>query len=311
MSLDLFKHVGRFARAKSAMNAQPSVAASAAQDRDKAWSRPDANVSFGAPNVRIDANAFYTDTLPSEVPCEHLGENIASILAVVPKRARRALHEKGSEVAPVLTNDRPHESPPTIAANAPSSVVPAVEPAVVPSVLPSVLPKIALQEKANITLVVSADMDGPAGAAALKFGRQIVRNGRALLLNLERGDADAGLGLSDLLSGKATFTDVIRRDDASRLHVIELGQGAVMLGEAFDLIIEALAQTYSFLIINGGAAEGAVSDALARTCDTAVISASQAVRTGRLDMLRDRLRTAGAPEVVDMPIIDDETRQAA
>ena len=55
-------------------------------------------------------------------------------------------------------------------------------------------------------------------------------------------------GLSELLSGRASFAEVIHRDHASRLHFIPTGRADADFCD-FDLILDALLETYDFIIL--------------------------------------------------------------
>ncbi len=64
-------------------------------------------------------------------------------------------------------------------------------------------------------------------------------------------------GLSDLISGKATFVDVIQRDGYSNVHVITFGNRPAPgplenLDERLHMIMSALANTYDLVIVNLG-----------------------------------------------------------
>ncbi len=65
----------------------------------------------------------------------------------------------------------------------------------------------------------------------------------------------AGVGLAELLAGRAAFTDAIVRDSASGVHVLRQGHGLeqaqpLMGGKRMDYILDALEQAYEAVIIN-------------------------------------------------------------
>ncbi|MEX0590966.1 MAG: exopolysaccharide transport family protein [Xanthobacteraceae bacterium] len=115
----------------------------------------------------------------------------------------------------------------------------------------------------GIVLVTSADDGESAPALAIELAREIARDGkRVLLLDLDVGAAPAGRlvadprvpGLADLLFGVATFSEVIQRDRASRIHVITVGRGirdtaALLAGEKLSIVLGALSQTYEHVIV--------------------------------------------------------------
>jgi polysaccharide biosynthesis transport protein len=92
-------------------------------------------------------------------------------------------------------------------------------------------------------------------------GRDLARAGHTIILDLDGHPAnfapffadghpnDDLPGFTDLLCGDASFAEVIRRDDASRLHFILAGsQESFDFGD-FSLVLEALSQTYDFVLL--------------------------------------------------------------
>lgn len=57
------------------------------------------------------------------------------------------------------------------------------------------------------------------------------------------------LGLAELLSGRASFSDVICRDPESRLHFVAAGLGDPSDLQAFESILDALELTYDFVLL--------------------------------------------------------------
>src|SRR5262249_43381851 len=55
--------------------------------------------------------------------------------------------------------------------------------------------------------------------------------------------------LGDLLAGTASFADVIRRDPASRLHFLPVGQASELELHEFEAVLDALAEAYDFILI--------------------------------------------------------------
>lgn len=69
-------------------------------------------------------------------------------------------------------------------------------------------------------------------------------------------------GLSELLNGDASFSQVIMRDTASRAHVIEAGAAGLtedlVTRAAFDTIMEALNHTYDHVVVDLGELDDSV-----------------------------------------------------
>ena len=99
---------------------------------------------------------------------------------------------------------------------------------------------------------------------ALPLGRALVRRGTTVLVDLTGRNPDAeqaigrfrAPGLGDMLAGSASFADIIHRDRQSRLHVIPYGgvpgQDVDVASPDFAEIIDALGQTYDFVLVDAG-----------------------------------------------------------
>lgn len=94
-----------------------------------------------------------------------------------------------------------------------------------------------------------------------------------------------GVGLSDLLAGRAAFTDAIVRDNATGLHILRQGAGLAeaesLLGsKRMDYILDALDQTYEAVIINVAPMNEALAHEVAPKAGYAVVFA-EATKTGK------------------------------
>jgi Mrp family chromosome partitioning ATPase len=115
----------------------------------------------------------------------------------------------------------------------------------------------------GIIVVTTADKSESAAVVAIELARELGSDGkRVLLLDLDVAAASARRlvsdprvpGLADLLFGVATFSEVIQRDRASRIHVISIGRGirdtaALLVGEKLSVALGALSQTYEHVIV--------------------------------------------------------------
>ena len=122
-------------------------------------------------------------------------------------------------------------------------------------------------------------------ASGLPLGRQISKRGSTVYVDLTGAVADVEqatgrfrpAGISELVAGSASFVEAIHRDRASRMHIIPYGgrSGAALdpAGEDVRNVIEALVQTYDFVVIDGGAFS-AMSERLASVSHAAVMVAS-------------------------------------
>ena len=145
--------------------------------------------------------------------------------------------------------------------------------------------------------------------AAISLARSLAAHGSAVLIDLAfdapnlsvlSTDPNA-LGIAELLRGQASFGDIITRDQYSNLHLVATGNvagdamglsGAPMLQSAID----ALAQSYDFVIIDAGAVPEIAAERIAPLATRAVLvapdAASPAARSAR-----ERLMAAGIPDV--------------
>lgn len=161
---------------------------------------------------------------------------------------------------------------------------------------------------------------GPAEAASgmmRDLARDLAREGRSIVIGLdESGVFDFGglaaaaphgeevgegaeRGLCDLLNGTASFSEVIRRDPASRLHFLRAGSSDELNLHEFTHVLDALAETYDFLLIIATPLDqNSVAETLAAQADFAVL-AMPAVPQGRSALDAEaRLIGAGAREVL-------------
>jgi hypothetical protein len=150
-------------------------------------------------------------------------------------------------------------------------------------------------------LLVCGDEPGPIAAEA---GRRLAREGRAVLVELREGLlAEAGIvssnpwacGLGELVAGERSFADVIERDGESRLHVIVAGKRPVRPCETLDIAIEALGETYDYLVLLSGAfVREPLARELAGAIDLALLSDGQE---------RSELLRAGIGEVATISAV--------
>jgi polysaccharide biosynthesis transport protein len=137
------------------------------------------------------------------------------------------------------------------------------------------------------------------GASVEPLARTLAGERRAVLVDLS-GRALAGLpGLSDLISGEASFADVIHRDPGSRLHLVGAGTGAVAITEELDDALDALSQTYEFVLLvapQNDADQLALQ--LAPAIDFALLAVSAAAAGDEAIAMQNELLAAGAGQAL-------------
>ena len=164
--------------------------------------------------------------------------------------------------------------------------------------------------------VVGASLGSSPGAAddLVMLGRSLAERGRSVIVDLNAAPSNlaalAGpsqsdppaiatlLGLSELLSGSASFAEVIHRDHASRLHFIPTGLQEADFRD-FDLILDALSETYDFVILLAPAfPRSDIAKVMAPYADIVVLTASRTFDPVRLQFLEAELIEAGAQDVL-------------
>jgi len=104
-------------------------------------------------------------------------------------------------------------------------------------------------------------------------------------------------GLTDLLAGEASFAEVIRRDEISRLHFIPAGRFGSFDMDAFELVLEALSETYDFILLMAPPFERDETVLfLAAHADFAIVSADAGAE--EMTAIKRDLLDAGAKDVI-------------
>lgn len=149
-----------------------------------------------------------------------------------------------------------------------------------------------------------------ANGALIGFARNLAREGRPIIIDLNsqagqlaplfgtQPETENMVGLTDLLEGNASFADVIHRDCASRLHFVPFGSGEDFDPDDLDIILDALAQTYDFVVLAAPPlATSEMPQVLAPYADFVVL-AVPAEKDEAATKASDELSAAGAAEVL-------------
>jgi hypothetical protein len=138
----------------------------------------------------------------------------------------------------------------------------------------------------------------------LALGRLLAREGRSIAVSLNTREAEAlpecgEPGLSDLLSGTASFDEVIRRDPESRLHFVPAGvAGPIDLCE-LGRILDALARTYDFIWLLAPPFDtDDMAKTLAATADFVVLAAAPEPNEDAVRQAEAELIGCGAGDVL-------------
>lgn len=164
--------------------------------------------------------------------------------------------------------------------------------------------------------VVGTSLGNETGATGvlIDLSRMLAEKGRAIIVDLNRtpmklaplaganGDGRTKVmtmnGLSELLSGDSSFAEVINRDLASRLHYIPTGRQEADFRD-FDLILDALAETYDFIVLLTPAfPQSEIAKVMAPYADFVVLAAVAAPDDETVSALERELIEAGAHEIL-------------
>lgn len=167
------------------------------------------------------------------------------------------------------------------------------------------LSKTKVEDRGRRVLVTSVERAVDAADMAKGLGRMLSRNGRAILVSLDRdpGDSAKGPGLTDLVGGEASFSDIIERESGLRLHTVPVGKLDVDVlhkdRSGVDLALSAFGQTYDWVLcVLRHSREDALLSLFAAQVDAVVIASNADPASGSLVDLYEKARRAGAPDVV-------------
>jgi Mrp family chromosome partitioning ATPase len=117
-------------------------------------------------------------------------------------------------------------------------------------------------------------------------------------------------GLSELLSGSATFSEAIHRDRGSRVHVVPQGAARFSALDAaaqarLGTVLDALALTYDFVMLTAPSGAGK-SDFAAAHCSAAILVSQAGAGDPATVEAHERLTAAGIEDVVVLLVSDGD-----
>lgn len=186
-------------------------------------------------------------------------------------------------------------------------------------------------EDARTVLLTTIRRAAGADGMALELARAVSDAGlRVVVVDTEfapasdrvavEGGADTHPGLGELLSGRADFETVIRRDAVSRVHMVPAGTGTadpllLIASDRMETVLDVLRQTYDVLILVAPSVDRrGEARLLARRAERAVLLVSGAADDPATQRARDRLEDAGVRHVEILSVDDlegDGNRQSA
>ena len=107
-------------------------------------------------------------------------------------------------------------------------------------------------------------------------------------------------GIAELVHGKASFGDIVTRDQQSRLHIVATGKvgdaAALSRSPMVATVIEALARSYQYVVLDLGAADDGALELFARLAPRAVL-VTRSADGEPARRVSERLAAAGFGEV--------------
>jgi succinoglycan biosynthesis transport protein ExoP len=181
---------------------------------------------------------------------------------------------------------------------------------------------VAAGERARKITVISADTPAGTALTALTLARLMSRDANVVLVDLSLESAvlaaaalDPGApGVSDLVSGSASFGQIITRDKMSRVQLVGAGQArpdTVMLkSPKLAIAIDALTQAYDHVILDAGSIDE-LPEELAASNAQAVLVTRSAFDGATRDAVESELIKAGFRDVTVFDTANDNARQDA
>ncbi|RTL50346.1 MAG: lipopolysaccharide biosynthesis protein [Bradyrhizobiaceae bacterium] len=161
--------------------------------------------------------------------------------------------------------------------------------------------------------VIGAKQDEGITLTALTLARLLAQNSKAVLVDLSMASPTlksisidpATPGLTDLMTGRASFGQVITRDRFSGLHLVGGGREpdrAVLQSPRLGMAIDALLRAYDYVVLDTGTAADLPAALIASQAHAVIVPASGLGAEARAAM-RDQLLASGfvAVTILDAP----------
>ena len=158
---------------------------------------------------------------------------------------------------------------------------------------------------------------------AIALARALGRTGRVVLVDLALSspnidvisDDPSAPGIADLVRGAASFGDIITRDRFSRAHLVAAGRiegdpNALLASHMLSAAVDALAQSYDYLVIDAGAQSETPLSPIVPIAPRAVLVGGDATPNA-LQALSDQLRATGFVDVTVLTGPPPQLDQAA
>ena len=178
---------------------------------------------------------------------------------------------------------------------------------------------IAAGDRARKITVIGAETAAGTSLTALALARLMSRRANVVLvdLSLESGALSAATvdpsapGVSDLVSGAATFGQIISRDKMSRVQIVGAGQvkpeSAMLKSPRLALAIDALTQVYDHVILDAGTIDDLPEELAASNAQAVLVTRSMFDSATRA-AVESELIKAGFHSVAVLDTANDNVR---
>lgn len=152
--------------------------------------------------------------------------------------------------------------------------------------------------------VIGAHQDESVTLVALTLARILSRNSKVVLVDLAMASPTlaavstdpASPGLTELMQGSASFSDIITKDRLSAVHIVGAGRDAaqrqLLQLPRINLAIDALSRAYDYVVLDAGTASDLPATVIA-TQAHAVIIPDPAITAAAREMMKTQLLESG------------------
>jgi len=152
--------------------------------------------------------------------------------------------------------------------------------------------------------VIGAHQDESVTLVALTLARLLSRSSKVVLVDLAMASPTlaavstdpASPGLTELMQGSASFSEIITKDRLSGVHIVgagqEAGQRQLLQLPRINLAVDALARAYDYVVLDAGTATDLPANVIAAEAH-AVIIPDPAITTAARDVMRSQLLASG------------------
>ena len=152
--------------------------------------------------------------------------------------------------------------------------------------------------------VIGAHQDESVTLVALTLARLLSRNSKVVLVDLAMASPTlaavstdpASPGLTELMQGSASFSDIITKDRLSAVHIVGAGRDAaqrqLLQLPRINLAIDALSRAYDYVVLDAGTASDLPATVIAAQA-YAVIIPDPAITAAAREMMKSQLLESG------------------